>query len=309
MVKIALIGAAALLGVVGAHAAEPPPQDITVYGRIIHDAPRLVEQFGQPSAGERLARWRTAICPYVTGLEPLRDQWIAARIKDVAEAVGAPVEDRDCRPNLLVIVAKDDKAVRARLAARADAALRTGRWPIDKVQLLAFARDDGAPAHIFYSTGVAVAVTGAEMTTGYEGAPSYDGGLLGPPTVSGYASHLVPMTEPSMNRAFLVLDGRQLVGLSPQQIAAYVAVITLAQVRIAAPLHSPASITAVFQDEKDGLASPNDLTVWDHAYLKALYATDSQMNLTMQESYLADQLKRVVRADAQSAGQAAVSPP
>ena len=307
----ALIAAiSALLSVAGVRAAEAPPtQEITVYGRIIHDAPRLVEQFGQPSDGERLARWRRPICVDVSGLEPQRAQWIAARIKDIAEAVGAPVEDGACVPNLIVVVAKDDVAMRGRLAARANAAFRgADRWPLDKVQLAAFEKTDGAPAHIFYSLGTAVSVTGAETMVGDAGTAQYDTGILGAPTVSGYASRLVPMTEPSLSRVFLVLDGRQLVGRSPQQIAAYAAVTALAQVRIAAPLHTPASITALFQDEKDGLAAPNDLTIWDHAYLTSLYATDSQINLSMQQSFLADQLAKVVRAEAKAAAPPPNSP-
>ncbi len=50
------------------------------------------------------------------------------------------------------------------------------------------------------------------------------------------------------------------------------------------------------------LAAPGDLTVWDRAYLHALYSGGGQINLSMQQSVLADQMAQMVRGDAQAAG-------
>jgi hypothetical protein len=297
MFATALFAAALLAqpGVLHGAPAQPAPDstaEITVYGHIIRDAPTLVERFGRPTSGDRLARWREPVCVGVDGLDPQHDRWLAARIGDIAENVGAPVGPSGCTANIVVLVAQQDLALRQRIGQRAYRYLNAAARPVDKTQLAAFVRADGAPAHLFYATGTAVGATGVSLASGYSNTAQF--GLnqsLGAPVVQGQASRLIPIAEPSLARVVLVLDGGRLEGKSLEQVAAYAALVTLAEVRIDPPLREPASIAALFTD-----ASPDDLTVWDRAYLKGLYSSGSQINLSMQQSVLADRLTQVVRA-------------
>ena len=275
-----------------------PTDTVTVYGKVLRDAPHLVKRFGHATSGDRLARWRAPICVAVGGLATEHQTWIISRINDIARQAGAAVEPQPCDPNLIVIVAADDVALRAKVLKRSDEYLNVGSpKPIDKVQLSSFAKDDGAPAHIFYATGNVSAVTGGALVPGYSESTQFGvNDSFGAPVVNGTASRLGPMTEPGLTRVFLVLDGRQVSGRSLQQIAAYAAMVTLAEIRIDAPLTNPATITSMFADAKAGVTPASDLTEWDKAYLRALYGTASQMNLAMQQSFMADKLKQVVQS-------------
>lgn len=293
MPAIALLAAALLASEPPATPVPPTPQEITVYGRIIHDAPHLVKRFGRPTTFDRLGRWRAPVCVKVDGLDPQHDRWVAARVGDIAESVGAPAETGPCTPNIIVLIFAPDAPVRAKIGKGAYSYLNATSKPVDRNQLDAFTRVDGAPAHLFYATGTASSATGATLTAGSSDTAQFSTGVGGAPVVHGGASRLVPMTEPALARVFLVLDGARLKGKSLEQIAAYAAVVTLAEVRTDPPQTDPASITALFTD-----APPPDLTLWDRAYLRALYAGNGQINLSMQQSVLADQLVKVVQAAA-----------
>jgi hypothetical protein len=52
----------------------------------------------------KLARWRRGICPYTIGLGDKYAAYVTERIREVAAAVGAPVNpDSNCRPNIEVV--------------------------------------------------------------------------------------------------------------------------------------------------------------------------------------------------------------
>lgn len=296
-----LIAAVLQAAAAPAASAAPPPApegEVTVYGKIIRDAPHLVKRFGHATSGDRLARWRQPVCAEVHGLDAKHDQWVAARMMDLADSLGARVDGRGCDPNIIVIVSRDDGAVRADLAKHAyDYMNFATNRPVDKNQLFAFTKADDLPAHLFYATGVATGDTGSTLRSGYADSTDVNFGQgQGPPVVRGGASRLIPMTEPSLTRVFLVLDGKRLVGKSLLQIAAYATLVTLAEVRTDPPLRDPESISALFTD-----TPPPDLTLWDRAYLQALYRGASQINLNMQQSVLADQMADVVRASEKAA--------
>ncbi len=271
--------------------SSPAPPEITVYGRIERDAQGLVRRFGRPSSGERLARWRAPICFGVEGLSAEHNRWIDARMGDLAESIGARVDSDRCVPNIVVLISDKELELRQHIGRRAYRYLSVTSNPLDRDQLTLFTKDDGEPAHVFYSTATASAVTGISLSGGSSDTAAFDsGGPLGAPVVMGTASHLVPIVEPSLARAVLVLDAKRLVGKSLEQIAAYAALITLAQVRTNPPLRDPPSIAALFD-----ATPPSDLTVWDKAYLRALYGEASQINLSMQQSQMADILSQIVR--------------
>jgi hypothetical protein len=49
-------------------------------------------------------RWRSPLCPGVTGLIREQGEFLRARIEQIARAAGAPLAGKHCRPNLLVFV-------------------------------------------------------------------------------------------------------------------------------------------------------------------------------------------------------------
>ena len=66
---------------------------------------KFVETRGQPTyVLGRMARWTLKICPLTIGLGDKYAKYVTQRIRDVAAAVGAPVDsDPGCRPNVEVV--------------------------------------------------------------------------------------------------------------------------------------------------------------------------------------------------------------
>lgn len=305
--------ALAILALLAAGRSRALAQDVTVTAPSPKRVPDLVAQFATPLSGDRLARWRRPLCPYVMGLSHDHDGFVAARIGEIAGAAGIRIAAGACDPNLVVVIAKDDAALRAAINRRAYRVFFDGRWPVDKLQLADFARDDGRPAHVFYVFGDGWTTNGFPLTT----APTADtagylsGLLFGPPVYTRPgASRLVPHTEQHFQRVVLVLNGDQIAGLTLAQIGAYAAMTTLAEVRVKTPLADVDTITGLFADRTAGRPLPPDLTFWDRAYLGALYHAPPEVSLASQRS---DMVSRIVHSievlNVAPAGAATTAPP
>jgi hypothetical protein len=84
-----------------------PPESITVTATKPSDETitKFEETRAQPTyVLGRMARWTKGVCPVTLGLADKYAKYITQRIKDIAAAVGAPVNpDPGCRPNIEVM--------------------------------------------------------------------------------------------------------------------------------------------------------------------------------------------------------------
>jgi hypothetical protein len=319
-VLVAVAVTALGLLVVAARSAEPTPAADALPTVIVRaPAPKrvhqLVEQFGVAFSDDRLSRWSRPVCPLVLGLE--RDH--AFCIDTIAKAAGVPVEPGKCEPNLVVVVSEHATALRQSIARRGRGLLNSGsRWPIDKVQLRAFAKDDDAPAHVFYLTGESATFGGNALELGGSSTladvnGAFSNFLFGPPVVSGFGpSRLIPKVDDALQRVFVILDGERVVGLTLQQIAAYVSMVTLAEIKVDRPLPDVDTITSMFADKAAGKTPQDDLSFWDRAYLGALYNAPSQTSLAAQRSIMSQRIAHSIEVltvpDADAVTQSAVAP-
>ena len=92
----------------GAAAAQPAPGDsVTVSATQLRE--QIQRYLGSVSVKSevvgKIARWeRHAVCPVVVGLQPGAVSFITARIRSVAQEIGAPVNPKaDCTPNLRIV--------------------------------------------------------------------------------------------------------------------------------------------------------------------------------------------------------------
>ena len=297
-----LIVSATVLVAGAAWSAEPPPADdlpsITVTAPSPRKVPQLVARFGRPFSDNTLSRWTVPICPQMRGLTLEHAQFVVNRIVEIAKAAHVPIETGKCSPNLIVIVSTDDLALRKAIGKRGERLLNSGsRWPIDHNQLGAFVKDDGLPAHVFYMLGEGMP----------EGVPVPEGGggttagtglsdlIFGPPIINGYLpSRLTPHVQDIFTRVFVVVDGKRLVGFSLAQTAAYLTMVSVAEVRVDQPLSDVDTITAMFADEKNGRTPPSDLTFWDRAYLGALYNSPAQIDVSVQRDIMAKRIQHAI---------------
>jgi hypothetical protein len=60
----------------------------------------------------KIARWEVPICPYAVGVKPAAADFVVARVKEVAEKVGAPVStDAQCKFNIEIVFTKTPQAL------------------------------------------------------------------------------------------------------------------------------------------------------------------------------------------------------
>jgi hypothetical protein len=306
----ARVGLMALLSVSTPAWASAPPTppaptstvaDVTVTAPSRKRVPALVETFGRPYSGDRLSRWRNPVCPYVTGFAPEQNNFIAARIVQISKAAQDLAPPKTCEPNIIVVASSDDLALRRQIGQHPQTLLSpASRWPVDKLQLWAFIKDDGLAAHIFYASSIVAPFGG--------GTPLDEGNVAGsladisgalnafgaPVVANAPASRLVASVDDAFNRIFVVLDGRQLDGLTSGQIAAYVSMITLAEVRVEAAPRDVDTIVNLFAARKAGRTPPEDLTFWDRAYLGALYNASTQKDIYRQRSVMEDRIEHAI---------------
>ena len=84
-----------------------PPESVTITATKPSDETirSFVEARAQPTyVLGRMARWNKRICPVTMGLGEKYAKYVTQRIRDIATAVGAPVDgDPSCRPNIEVM--------------------------------------------------------------------------------------------------------------------------------------------------------------------------------------------------------------
>jgi hypothetical protein len=260
------------------HAADAVPTSAKLSGVTIEAARaralRLeVDQFVTSVAiqpwGDALYRWTRPVCPLVAGLPKAQGEFILARISKAAMDAHAPLAGRVCRPNLFVIAVGDDPAP-----------LLKAWWKRDRRMYSFETRGIEAVEHFIHSTRPIRA-----WYNTYEGcdddaaATSNLASLLaglgstvtGPRGCRGtLGSHIVSMSTGSdVSSAIIVVDGRQMKDVNLRQMADYIALVGLADVRLDADSTPVPSILELFGHG----TSPQGLTRWDRALLYALYNT------------------------------------
>ena len=212
-----------------------------------------------------LARWQTVapICPLVAGLPREDGEYILARISQIAAVVGAPVAPEHCKPNFYVVV-----------SAEPDALLRA--WNKRDVWMFGDEADQGSTKirKFLGSKSPIRAWYNAELYS-YEGIPlgNREGStVMAMRTASARATRLVFNETRDLTSVLVMIDGPRARGINFAQLAGYIALIGLAEVRPDAEAADAPTILHLFSSPEG--ARPEGLSRWDEAFLKALYHTE-----------------------------------
>ena len=83
----------------------PVIEEITVTGsRLGRIVQTFIDMATMPSPIGQVSRWKVPICPKTTGMRPAFTDFVSKRIREIAKEVGAPVNpDTACGPNLQII--------------------------------------------------------------------------------------------------------------------------------------------------------------------------------------------------------------
>lgn len=228
---------------------------------------------------DTLLRWNTPVCPLVAGLPRGMGELILERISQAALDARAPLDGSKCRPNLYVVATAFPEEFLKKWWDREPRMydIRHGIPPVrrfieSKLPVRAWYNSSlecgsGTPP-ISGASSLAMAgvASGGGMSGG--GMSSFSPGA--PACTNGVDTHLTYAAVHSISSAIVVIDLRRLHKMALGQLADYVALLGLADVRPDADTSAAPSILELFAGHA---AAPPGLTPWDRALLYSLYTT------------------------------------
>jgi hypothetical protein len=216
---------------------------------------------------QSLANWQAQapICPMIAGLPRDDGEYMLARVSKIARAAGAPLAAEHCKPNFFVIFASD-----------ADALIKA--W--SKRDKTMFGDSGGTAIHKFLTTAAPVRAwynadiynsDGTPLGNG-EGQSNFDISQIRV-NLRADATRIRFNEVRNLSSVLVVVDAPRARGVTFGQLAAYIAMLGLAEIRTdARAADAPASILQLFAGA--GKAPPSGLSGWDEAFLQALYHTE-----------------------------------
>jgi hypothetical protein len=224
--------------------------------------------------GVSLGRWvkPTPLCPLVAGLPRADGEYMLKRLSEIATTVGAPLAPEHCRVNFYVVVTSvPDELI--------DAWSKRDPW-----MFIDNARPGGTVVRRFLTASTPVRVWYNIAYTDVDGLPLA--------TMSGTAAAQSGSTAAvergsvrDLWSVIVLVDARKTKGVSFGQLAGYIAMAGLAQIRLDAKLGDASTILKLFSDP--GKEPLNGLSPWDQAYLKALYDTQPSEKMQLSEIKIA----------------------
>src|ERR1700722_2925569 len=223
---------------------------------------------------ESLQRWNQPICPLVVGLASKPAEFVRARVLQVAKDSNAPAGSETCNPNLVVVITNDPD-------------LLLEKWYKGLRGVFNSCGGLGPEKKYLHSSQPARALYNAKFSPSGGpggGALVLDGLNLPFPSeclhTGQLGTHLRRGSVQAMTSVIIVVDGRQTTKINMGQLADYIAMIGLAQIRIQADTGTAPSILHLFQGSDP---QPRGLTPWDETFLRSLYITDQTSVLEVPE--------------------------
>jgi hypothetical protein len=269
-----------------------PLQEVTVSARKLIDQttlyqviiPRFVKSHAADNPRSRqVGRWTrpALICPSAEGLQPAAVDYLSRRILAVAASVGAPTAKYGhCVTNVEVVftsspqekVAYFGKAYRAILG--------------NEEQTLKERLTFNHKVRAWYTTGT--------HTFGGDWRTDDDRTLVNVGGLEEGASRLTSHMLTGFVNVLIIVDSREVARHSIKQIADYVTMLALTRTSVEGCSELP-SIIDVLSADCAGRAPPETITEADVSFLKALYASNLEMNLNIERGEMRDQMRKTIK--------------
>jgi hypothetical protein len=255
-----LAGALAFCATAGARAADAPPATATAL-----TAAAVRENGGEGG----FARWGSQVCPLVSGLPQSEGEFILERLSETARDAGVPLAAESCNPNLYILVTSSPKQLLEAMDKRNRAFTFScgvkvpgrGASPSEIDEVIQKPR----AVRIWYNTRETVQ-DGPPVCTDRSAVE----------VRNGWSSRLQYNVHWSLYTVFVVIDATRLNGVSRGQLADYVSLIGLARLNPDSRLNDAQTVLRLFSSAPSN--APAGLTVWDRAFLKALYSSKQNPN-------------------------------
>jgi hypothetical protein len=257
--------------------------------------------YGDSNRG--LARWQDPVCPLVTGLPQGMAEYILLRVSEVAREAGVPLAGEKCHhPNLFIIVTKQPEAYLREYEKLHGAAVFGGAAPILINEFMTTPR----PVRTWYETVERTPEGLPMLAESFPGISQQKvswvpGGLVVTPVrpaindatltnPTSEASHLVLNVVWAIKKVYVIVDPTRFKGVKLGQLADYVSMAGLAQIKLDPQLAGDPTILTLF--DKDPQAASAGLTEWDRAFLKSFYS--SEQRSVLQRSLISHDMAREI---------------
>ena len=207
---------------------------------------------------ESLARWQLQIplCPLVAGMPGNDGEYILSRVSKIAAAAGAPLAPEHCKGNFYIVVTADPEGV-------------IKAWSKRDVRMFGDEADQGGTKIREFAAANPVRVWYNTEFFGLDGTP-IGNNQDGREDLSARATHMEINAYRALSSIIAIVDARRMKDVTFAQVASYVAMVGLVQMRPQANVGNAPTILNLFGGA--GKAPPG-LTPWDESFLKAVYGT------------------------------------
>jgi hypothetical protein len=280
-----------------ARSGAQPVDEIVVRGRRlaeIDDDLRIyiqdfLEEVAAPARSRGYARWHRRVCVGVHNLEADAAQYIVDRISRLALDAGLEPGEPGCRPQVSIIFTTDAAGLSARLVEREPRVFRpvagNAGTDLGRDALERFVKSDRAVRWWHVSLPVSAINRAAAIETPHTTCPA----ARCPPTiaVSG-PSRVHSGVVDELQYVIIIVDPTKLIGTTWQQIADYLAVVSLAQIDLQAHPAQFDSILNLFSNPK----AYSGLTDWDRSFIRAVYEFNQERVPRVQDNEIVSQMMR-----------------
>jgi hypothetical protein len=280
--------------------APAPPTDQELAGNsldefIVHHATTHYVDIGTTG---NLARWRggrQSICPVTAGLSPGYNAFVTARLRALAEYVGAPVQpDPQCKTNVQILFTNNpQKAMDSVMNLVTGVGFRN-RYTGGMKDLITFRSDHAIQGWYMTTSGgstvlntdvalvrLNVQPVWPQITQNYN-ASGATGTRLGGGSGSGSGIGIV----------ILVVDTTKVVGYTVGTLADYLAMLTLSVAQSPDHCDPLPSILDLMSSSCGTREMPTAITAGDLAFLKALYYKNTGLGHSLSRASIEDNMLR-----------------
>jgi len=277
-----------------------PPQSSQSPGsndQIIVNGPReraeiakFVDQLATAQADIQLGKFLQPICPAVVGLPDGQNELVAARMRKVAETIGAPAGAPGCIPNAIVMVVRDKRAAIDDLWHRRSWLF--GEIPAADMHLLKALPGPAAGWQVIGKIGADMMPINRTRFGGVRDMEARETPLV---KSYGVIGRIQQASVPQFLASVLLVEDRALDGVTTTQFADYAAMRVLAPISWRDRPLPARSILNLLNAVSSREAAPLSVTWWDVALLKALYDTSNSVPADIQRSAIAAAMQREIR--------------
>lgn len=268
---------------------------------------REVDQFVQasivaPHTNDSLLRWDNPVCPLVAGLTREQGEFVLGRLSEIARVANVPLAAEHCEANLFVIVARNPAGFLSlwwdhdpRLfntdhgIGGVKSFIETDRPVRVWYNSMAVDADSGSVIQALLAQSIGISNIGMGAGQSRASYPTNNS----PATIG---SRLTYVDVRAIASVIVVIDARQLAKLNLGQLADYVGLRSLAEIKSDTNAGGAPSILKLFSEQES--SPPQGMTAWDRALLHAVYSTKQKERMQLSEIQTAT-LNQILAAPAQ----------